>query len=99
MDAHTVVEAYWAAAEARDWDAFGRLLADDVVYEGPLRWRERRSKSVFTWSKVHGAPAMVAERAGAKIIEFPAASHAGGYTRYTTPFVKVVEEAAASLAG
>jgi len=42
---------------------------------------------------------MVAERAGAKIIEFPAASHAGGYTRYTTPFVKVVEEAAASLAG
>jgi hypothetical protein len=30
-NAHAPVEAYWAAAEARDWDAFGKLLADDVV--------------------------------------------------------------------
>jgi ketosteroid isomerase-like protein len=34
MSAQLAVEAYWAAAEARDWEAFGRLLADDVVYEG-----------------------------------------------------------------
>jgi len=27
--------AYWAAAEARDWDAFGALLTEDVVYELP----------------------------------------------------------------
>lgn len=35
VDAHDVVIAYWAAAEARDWDAFGALLADDVVYRNP----------------------------------------------------------------
>ena len=29
-----LVSAYWAAAEARDWDAFGGLLADNVVYRG-----------------------------------------------------------------
>jgi predicted ester cyclase len=34
-DAHEVVAAYWAAAEARDWTAFGALLADHVVYRGP----------------------------------------------------------------
>ena len=34
-DAHEVVAAFWAAAEARDWDAFGALLADDVLYRGP----------------------------------------------------------------
>ena len=33
--AHDIVAAYWAAAEARDWDAFGALLADDVIYLGP----------------------------------------------------------------
>jgi hypothetical protein len=33
--AHEVVAAYWAAAEARDWDAFGALCSDDVVYRGP----------------------------------------------------------------
>ena len=26
-NAHEVVAAYWAAAEARDWKAFGALLA------------------------------------------------------------------------
>jgi ketosteroid isomerase-like protein len=31
--ARQVVEMYWEAAEARDWAAFGALLADDVVYE------------------------------------------------------------------
>ena len=33
---------YWAAAEARDWAAFGALLADGVVYEVPQS-RERVS--------------------------------------------------------
>ena len=37
-----VVAEYWAAAEARDWDAFGALLADDVVYQAPQS-RERVS--------------------------------------------------------
>jgi hypothetical protein len=33
-----VVKAYWTAANDRNWDAFARLLADEVVYEGPPRW-------------------------------------------------------------
>lgn len=37
-----VVADYWAAAEARDWGAFGALLAEDVVYEIP-QTRERVS--------------------------------------------------------
>ena len=37
-----MVAEYWAAAEARDWAAFGALLADDVVYEAP-QTRERVS--------------------------------------------------------
>ena len=45
-DAGEVVRRYWAAAEARDWAAFGELLAPDVVYELPqtrerIRGRER----------------------------------------------------------
>ncbi|MEV0649123.1 nuclear transport factor 2 family protein [Phytomonospora sp. NPDC050363] len=36
------VEKYWASADARDWDAFGALLAEDVVYELP-QTRERIS--------------------------------------------------------
>lgn len=35
-----MIEAYWAAAQARDWAAFGDLLADDIVYELP-QTRER----------------------------------------------------------
>ncbi len=34
------IERYWAAMEARDWDALGALLADDVVCEWPQS-RER----------------------------------------------------------
>ena len=37
-----VVAEYWAAAEARNWAAFGALLDDDVVYEAP-QTRERVS--------------------------------------------------------
>ncbi|WP_156725653.1 nuclear transport factor 2 family protein [Streptomyces apocyni] len=36
------VETYWAAAEARDWDAVASTLADDVVYDLP-QTRERIS--------------------------------------------------------
>jgi ketosteroid isomerase-like protein len=35
MSAHDVVAEYWAAAQARDWERFGALLADDVLYRGP----------------------------------------------------------------
>jgi len=40
MDAVTTVGAYWAAANARDWAAFGDLLSPDLVYELPQS-RER----------------------------------------------------------
>ncbi len=40
MDAVTTVAAYWAAANARDWAAFGDLVCPDVVYELPQS-RER----------------------------------------------------------
>jgi predicted ester cyclase len=35
-----VVNAYWAAANAREWDGFAALIAEDVMYEGP-QTRER----------------------------------------------------------
>jgi hypothetical protein len=47
--AHEVVAAYWAAAEARDWDAFAALLADDVVYAGGTR-----VGSSTEWARGHG---------------------------------------------
>ena len=63
--------------------------------------------SLPSWYALSGEDRMIvpalqrwmAERAGATIVEFPAASHAGGYTHYATPFVKLIEQAAAALAG
>lgn len=45
--AHEVVAAYWAAAEARDWAAFGALLADDVVYRGPQAREQVRGRAAY----------------------------------------------------
>ena len=45
--AHEVVAAYWAAAEARDWAAFGALLADDVVYRGPQAREQVRGRQAY----------------------------------------------------
>jgi len=39
--------AFWAAAEARDWSAFGALLADDVVYELPQSRERIRGKATY----------------------------------------------------
>ncbi|MBC9714587.1 nuclear transport factor 2 family protein [Streptomyces sp. TRM66268-LWL] len=41
------VETYWAAAEARDWTAFGEVLADDVVYEMPQSRERIRGKERY----------------------------------------------------
>ena len=35
LDLGGIVQRYWALAEARDWSAYGELLADDVIYEMP----------------------------------------------------------------
>ena len=45
--AHEVVAAFWAAAEARDWTAFGALLADDVVYRGPQTREQVRGRAAY----------------------------------------------------
>ena len=55
-NAHEVVAAYWAAAEARDWKAFGALLAEQVVYEAP-QFRERvRGRTAYVRFNVEGFP-------------------------------------------
>jgi predicted ester cyclase len=41
-DLRKTVETFWAAAEAREWDAFAGTLAEDVVYTLP-QTRERIS--------------------------------------------------------
>lgn len=54
--AHEAVAAYWAAAEARDWAAFGALLTDDVIYRGPQ-----------TREQVRGRDAYVRQRSAARV--------------------------------
>jgi predicted ester cyclase len=54
--AHEVVAAYWAAAEARDWEAFGALLADDVVYRGPQTREQVRGRDAYIRFNVEGFP-------------------------------------------
>ncbi len=51
-----VVTAYWAAANARDWGAFGDLLADDVVYEGPQTRERVRGRDSYVRFNVEGFP-------------------------------------------
>ena len=46
-DPTVVIEAYWAAANRRDWDAFGALLADDVVYEVPQTDERVRGRDAY----------------------------------------------------
>jgi predicted ester cyclase len=55
-DAHDVVAAYWAAAEARDWAAFGRLVADEVVYEGPQTRERVRGREAYLRFNREGFP-------------------------------------------
>ena len=44
---HALVSAYWSAAEARDWEAFGRLPTDDVVYEAPMSHERVSGKAAY----------------------------------------------------
>ncbi len=63
---------------------------------GPVAWH-----TLPSWYAISGKDLMIdpaeelfmAQRAGATTIEFPAASHAGGFTHYATGFVKLIEEA------
>ncbi len=46
-NARDIVLAYWRTAEARDWSAFGDLLADDVVYHLPQTGERIRGRSNY----------------------------------------------------
>ena len=51
-----VVASYWAAANARDWETFGSLLADDVMYEGPQTRERVRGRAPYVRFNVEGFP-------------------------------------------
>jgi hypothetical protein len=52
--AHEVVAAYWAAAEARDWAAFGALVAEDVLYRGPQAREQVRGQEAYLRFNMEG---------------------------------------------
>jgi predicted ester cyclase len=55
-NAHEVVAAFWAAAEARDWDTVAGLVAEQVIYEAP-QFRERvRGRIAYRRFNVEGFP-------------------------------------------
>ena len=56
INAHEVVAAYWAAAEARDWDAFSALLADDVIYRAPQAREQVRGRDAYIRFNAEGFP-------------------------------------------
>jgi hypothetical protein len=54
--ASEVVAAYWTAANDRNWAAFGELLAEDVVYEGPQTRERVRGRTNYVRFNVEGFP-------------------------------------------
>jgi len=55
-DAHEVVAACWAAAEARDWATFGDLVAQNVVYEAPQTRERVRGRDAYVRFNAEGFP-------------------------------------------
>jgi predicted ester cyclase len=55
-DAHQAVEAYWAAAEARDWVTFAELVAEQVVYEAPQARERVHGRTAYMRFNVEGFP-------------------------------------------
>jgi SnoaL-like domain len=51
-----VVTAYWSAAEARDWDTFGALVAEDVLYEAPQSRERVRGRDAYVRFNREGFP-------------------------------------------
>ncbi|SFY35178.1 nuclear transport factor 2 family protein [Streptomyces atratus] len=46
-DLRAVVETYWSAADARDWDVFATTLADEVLYDLPQTRERIRGKERY----------------------------------------------------
>jgi hypothetical protein len=51
-----LVARYWAAAEARDWDAFAALIAEDVIYEAPQSRERVRGRAAYIRFNRDGFP-------------------------------------------
>lgn len=51
-----IVNAYWSAANDRNWQAFEQLLSDDVVYEGPQTRERVRGAGNYVRFNVEGFP-------------------------------------------
>jgi predicted ester cyclase len=51
-----LVAAYWAAANDRDWVAFGELVAQDVVYEGPQTRERVTGRDAYLCFNIEGFP-------------------------------------------
>jgi ketosteroid isomerase-like protein len=87
-----VIEAYWAAAEARDWAAFGALLAEDVRYELPQTRECVRGREAYVRfnAEYPGDWHLAVERAyadrrgGASLIAFTV----GGETQHAATFFR-----------
>ena len=47
VDHADVVRAYWAAAEARDWESFAATLSPDVVYRCPQTREVVRGREAY----------------------------------------------------
>lgn len=47
MDTAGVIAAFWQRAEARDWSAFGEMLAPSVVYEEPQTRERVRGREAY----------------------------------------------------
>jgi ketosteroid isomerase-like protein len=82
-DTEQVVAAYWAAAEARDWPAFGALVAQDVLYEAPQSRERVRGRAAYLRFNEEGFPGdwhlavrriVAGDREAASIIELSSAS-------------------------
>jgi ketosteroid isomerase-like protein len=47
MDAADIARRFYGTLEARDWEAFAALLADDVVYEVPQTRERVRGRDAY----------------------------------------------------
>lgn len=80
-----LVRAYWAAAENRDWAAFGAIVAEEVVYEAPQSRERVRGRNAYVRFNREGFPGdwhvqvvkvVGGERAAASWISFTGANGA-----------------------
>ena len=79
-NSHEVVARYWAAAEARRWDEFAALVAEDVVYELPQSRERVHGRDAYVRFNVEGFPGewhLVVERIVAE------GSHAASWIEFT----------------